>query len=109
MELLERLGYSIQFARVIIGQGFSDEVVADQALKLDAVVVTRNVRHFRALARQRAFRRMSYIGMACESAQITARLTELADVVEFLLARAASRGRPLNLEITSETFSVKDR
>lgn len=109
VELLERLGYSIEIARVILGRGIGDEVVAEQAIGLGAVVVTRNVRHFWAIARQRAFQRMSYIGMGCESALITTRLTELADVIDFLLTRCALQDRSLNLEITSETFSVKDR
>lgn len=106
---LAGLGYHLLFARDGTGLGRPDQFVAEKCIQEDLILVTRNVRHFRALARSRRFRRLSYIGLACDSRIAPARLEQLADVIAFLLVRFDALGLPLNLEITSETFSVKDR
>lgn len=103
------MGYRVVFSREVVGRSFGDEAVADYAVRHSLIVVTRNVRDFRALSRQRRYRRMSYIGIACLPDLAPDRLRELNDVTDFLIARCVSRGQRLNLEITSETFSVKDR
>ena len=106
---LANAGHEILFSRDIIGRGVHDEVVASQSVFLNAVVVTRNVRHFRTLSRRRSNLRLSYIGLACEAAVAADRLTDLEDVVVFMASRCVRRDQPLNLEINRETFSVKDQ
>jgi hypothetical protein len=102
-------GYRVIYSREVVGRSFDDDKVADYALEHALIVVTRNIRDFRALARQRNYRRMSYIGLAGWPEQAPGRLRELHDVIGFLITRCATRGLRLNMEITSETFSVKDR
>jgi predicted nuclease of predicted toxin-antitoxin system len=108
-QLLIERGYQIELARAILGSGRSDAEIAAYSISADRIVVTRNVRDYRRLSRTRAFRRLSYLGLSCQPESAVERLSETLDVIDYFIDRARQLNMPFNMEIGSETFSVRDR